>query len=79
MEDNVKDKKKLKIYYSLLITVICLIAASYAFFSLFLKQTDNNTVASRTCFSTTLTEETEKIVLENAYPVVDTEGLKGTP
>ena len=79
MDDIVKDKKKVKIYYSLLIAVICIIGVSYAFFQLFLKQSDNNTLVSRTCFDTSLTENTEKIVLENAYPVVDSEGLKGTP
>ena len=79
MDDIVKDKKKVKIYYSLLITVICVIGVSYAFFQLFLKQSDNNTLVSRTCFNTSLTEDTEKIVLENAYPIVDSEGLKGTP
>ena len=79
MDDIVKDKKKVKIYYSLLITVICIIGVTYALFQLFLKQSDNNTLVSRTCFDTSLTEDTEKIVLENAYPIVDSEGLKGTP
>ena len=79
MEDTVKDKKKIRIYYSLLVTVICIIGVTYALFQLFLKQSDNNTLVSRTCFNTSLTENTEKIVLENAYPVVDSEGLKGTP
>ena len=79
MEEIIKDKKKIKIYFSLLVTVICLIGVSYAFFQLFLKQSDNNTLVSRTCFDTSLTEDTEKIVLENAYPIVDSEGLKGTP
>ena len=79
MEDTVKDKKKIRIYYSLLVTVICIIGVTYALFQLFLKQSDNNTLVSRTCFDTSLTEDTEKIVLENAYPIVDSEGLKGTP
>ena len=79
MEEIIKDKKKIRIYFSLLVTVICIIGVSYAFFQLFLKQSDNNTLVSRTCFDTSLTENTEKIVLENAYPVVDSEGLKGTP
>ena len=79
MEDTVKDKKKIRIYYSLLVTVICIIGVTYAFFQLFLRQSDNNTLVSRTCFNTSLTEDTEKIVLENAYPIVDSEGLKGTP
>ena len=79
MEEIIKDKKKIRIYFSLLVTVICIIGVSYAFFQLFLKQSDNNTLVSRTCFDTSLTENTEKIVLENAYPIVDSEGLKGTP
>ena len=79
MEEIIKDKKKIRIYFSLLVTVICIIGVSYAFFQLFLKQSDNNTLVSRTCFDTSLTENTEKIVLENAYPVVDSEGLKGIP
>ena len=79
MEEIIKDKKKIRIYFSLLVSVICIIGVSYAFFQLFLKQSDNNTLVSRTCFDTSLTENTEKIVLENAYPVVDSEGLTGTP
>ena len=79
MDDIVKDKKKVKIYYSLLITVLCIIGVAYAYFNLYLRQGDNNTLLSRTCFNTSLTEDTEKIVLENAYPIVDSEGLKGTP
>ena len=79
MEEIIEDKKKIRIYFSLLVSVICIIGVSYAFFQLFLKQSDNNTLVSRTCFDTSLTENTEKIVLENAYPVVDSEGLKGTP
>ena len=79
MEEIIKDKKKIRIYFSLLVTVICIISVSYAFFQLFLKQSDNNTLVSRTCFDTSLTENTEKIVLENAYPIVDSEGLKGIP
>ena len=79
MEEIINDKKKIRIYFSLLVSVICIIGVSYAFFQLFLKQSDNNTLVSRTCFDTSLTENTEKIVLENAYPVVDSEGLTGTP
>ena len=56
MENN--NDKKIKIYVTLLITVICIIGVSYAYFRLVLSQTDNNSLASRTCFSTTLTEQT---------------------
>ena len=81
MEDNsvVKNKLRLKIYYSLLITIICIIGVSFAWFRLYLSQSENNTLASRTCFSTTLTEETSKIALTDEFPIVDEKGLKKTP
>ena len=74
-----KNKSKLKIYYSLLITVICIIGVSFAWFRLYLSQTENNTIASRTCFNTTLTEDTSKISLTDAFPISDEDGLKQTP
>ena len=77
MENN--NDKKIKIYVTLLITVVCIIGVSYAYFRLVLSQKDNNSLASRTCFSTTLTEQTSKITLTDAYPVKDEEGIKGTP
>ena len=72
-------KKKLRIYYSLLITVICIIGVSFAWFRLFLSQNEDNTLASRKCFSTTLTEDTSKIALTDAFPITDAKGLKQTP
>ena len=74
-----KNKSRLKIYYSLLITIICIIGVSFAWFRLYLSQSENNTLASRTCFSTTLTEETSKIALTDEFPIVDEKGLKKTP
>ena len=74
-----KRKKKLKIYYALLITVVCLLGVTYAWFRLYLSQSENNTIATRTCFSTSLTEDTSKIVLTDAFPISDEDGLKGTP
>ena len=81
MEDkNIeKNKSRLKIYYSLLITIICIIGVSFAWFRLYLSQSENNTLASRTCFNTTLTEETSKIALTDEFPIVDEKGLKKTP
>ena len=79
-EVNIDNKKKkLKIYYSLLITVICIIGVSFAWFRLYLSQSEDNTLASRTCFSTTLTEDTSKIELTDAFPISNEDGLKGTP
>ncbi len=74
-----KKKKKLKIYYSLLITVICIIGVSFAWFRLYLSQNEDNTLASRTCFNTTLTEDTSKIEITDAFPISDEDGLKQTP
>ncbi|MDO4375927.1 MAG: hypothetical protein Q4C33_01975 [bacterium] len=72
-------KKRLKIYYTLLISVICIIGVSFAWFRLYLSQSEDNTLSSRTCFSTTLTEDTEKITLTNAFPLTNEDGLKLTP
>ena len=74
-----KKKKKLGLYYGLLVTVICIIGVSFAWFRLYLSQTENNTLASRTCFNTTLTEDTSKISLTDAFPITDEDGLKQTP
>ncbi len=79
-EVNIDNKKKkLKLYYGLLITVLCIIGVSFAWFRLYLSQTENNTLASRTCFNTTLTEDTSKISLTDAFPISDEDGLKQTP
>ena len=74
-----KSKKKLGIYYGLLVTVICIIGVSFAWFRLYLSQSEDNTLASRTCFNTTLTEDTSKIELTDAFPISDEDGLKQTP
>ena len=73
------NKKKLKLYYGLLVTVLCIIGVSFAWFRLYLSQTENNTIASRTCLNTTLTEDTSKISLTDAFPITDEDGLKQTP
>ncbi len=79
-ELNIDNKKKrLKLYYGLLITVLCIIGVSFAWFRLYLSQNENNTIASRTCFNTTLTEDTSKISLTDAFPITDEDGLKQTP
>lgn len=78
-EVNLNNKrKKLKLYYGLLITVICIIGVSFAWFRLYLSQNENNTLASRTCFNTTLTEDTSKIEITDAFPISDEDWLKQT-
>ena len=79
VDSTEKRKKRLKIYYSLLITVVCIIGVSYAWFKLYLSQSENNIMASRTCFDVSLTEDTSKIDVTDAYPLTDKAGLKETP
>ena len=82
MNDNIStnnNKKRLRIYYGLLVTVLCIIGVSFAWFRLYLSQSENNTLSSRTCFNTTLTEDNSKIELTDVFPVIDSEGLKQTP
>ena len=79
-ENIVKSKEnRRKIYISLLVSVICLIGLTSALFTIFLKQTENNSLATRTCFSTSLTEESSKITLDKAYPLTHEKGLETTP
>ena len=78
--DNVDNKKKrLKSYYGLLVIVLGVIGVSFAWFRLYLSQSKSNAIATRSCFSTTLTEETSKIELTDAFPISDDDGLKQTP
>ena len=79
MEELEKNINKRKIYISLLVTVICIISVSYAFFVLYLRQTDNNSVTALSCFTSTLTEENSAINLSNEFPIKDEDGIKKTP
>ena len=79
MEELEKNINKRKIYISLLVSVICIISVSYAFFVLYLRQTDNNSVTALSCFTSTLTEENSVINLSNEFPIKDEDGIKKTP
>ena len=74
-----EDKKKIKIYYGLLITLVVFMGVSYAWFRLKLTQTNSNVIGTRTCLDATFTEETSKITLSDAFPISDEDGLKQTP
>ena len=79
-EKNLENsKKRLKVYYSLLVSVLCFIGVSFALFTLFLRQSDNNAVTALSCFTSTLTEENSAINLENEFPISDENGMKKTP
>ena len=79
MEELEKNINKRKIYISLLVTVLCIIGVSYAFFVLYLRQTDNNSVTALSCFTSTLTEESSAINLADEFPIKDEDGMKKTP
>lgn len=79
MDELEKNRNKRKIYISLLATVVCLIAVSYAFFTSYLRQSDDNKVTALVCFSTTLTNQTSAISLTNEFPISNSDGLKKTP
>ena len=79
MEELEKNINKRKIYISLLVSVICIISVSYAFFVLYLRQTDNNSVTALSCFTSTLTEENSAINLTDEFPIKDEDGIKKTP
>ena len=74
-----KDERKRIAYSALLLSVLCIIGVSYAWFRLYLSQSENNRIASRTCFNTTLTEKTSKIDLTEAVPESDKNGLMESP
>ena len=74
-----KEKNKRKIYISLLVSVICIIGVSYAFFTMYLRQADNNSMTALSCFTSTLTEENSALNLENEFPISDENGMKKTP
>ena len=79
MEELEKNINKRKIYISLLVTVLCIIGVSYAFFVLYLRQTDNNSVTALSCFTSTLTEESGAINLADEFPITDEDGIKKIP
>ena len=78
--DKIMDNsKKIKVYISLLITVIILIGISYAYYRINKKQSADNSISIKNCLDATLTEETAEIILSNAYPLDDFEGLDEAP
>ena len=74
-----KEKKKRTILYGLLVTVLVLIGVTYAYYRITKTQTNSNVIGTRTCLDTSLTEETSEIVLSDAFPISDDDGLKQSP
>ena len=71
-----ENKKAIIILILLLITVS--VGISYAYWRLILQQTGENKIAS-SCLSIELVEESESIRMENAFPIIDEEGMQTTP
>ena len=74
-----REKEKRTILYGLLVTVLVFMSVTYAYYRLTKTQTNKNIIATRTCLDTSLTEETSEIVLTDAFPISDEDGLKQTP
>ena len=72
------NMNKRKITLLILIVVISILGTSYAAWRLTLRQTGENKIAS-TCLSIELIDESESIKMENAYPIIDEEGMQTTP
>ena len=77
MLEKLKENKKAIIILILLLFSIC-IGVSYAYWRLVLRQNSENRVAS-SCLSIELIDESSAIKMENAYPIIDEEGMKTTP
>ena len=79
MENIDNEKRKRTILYGLLVTVLVLMGVTYAYYRISKTQTNSNVIGTRTCLDTTLTEETSEIVLSDAFPISDEDGLKQSP
>ena len=75
--ENLKENKKAIIILILLLISLS-VGISYAYWRLTLQQTGENKIAS-SCLSIELIDESSAIKMENAYPIIDEEGMKTTP
>ena len=71
-------KQKRKKIFLLGIFLLLVIGISYAAWRFFTYQEENNRVTS-SCLSISLTDVTDGIRLENAYPISDAEGMETSP
>ena len=73
------NQKKLSIYVTLLIVVICLFGISFALFKFNASQATQNDITTLNCFEVEYSDVTDAISITNDYPISDAEGLKRTP
>ena len=73
------NQKKLSIYITLLIVVICLFGISFALFKFNASQATQNDITTLNCFEVEYSDVTDAISITNDFPISDAEGLKRTP
>lgn len=73
------NQKKLSIYVTLLIVVICLFGISFALFKFNASQATQNDITTLNCFEVEYSDVTDAITIANDFPISDAEGLKRTP
>ena len=73
------NQKKLSIYITLLIVVICLFGISFALFKFNASQATQNDITTLNCFEVEYSDVTDAISITNDFPISDADGLERTP
>ena len=73
------NQKKLSIYVTLLIVVICLFGISFALFKFNASQATQNDITTLNCFEVEYSDVTDAITIANDFPISDADGLERTP
>ncbi|MDO4341591.1 MAG: hypothetical protein Q4C44_02465 [bacterium] len=73
------NQKKLSIYITLLIVVICLFGISFALFKFNASQATQNDITTLNCFEVEYSDVTDAITIANDFPISDADGLERTP
>ena len=74
-----RNQKKLSIYVTLLIVVICLFGISFALFKFNASQATQNDITTLNCFEIEYSDVTDAITIANDFPISDADGLERTP
>ena len=73
------NQKKLSIYVTLLIVVICLFGISFALFKFNASQATQNDITTLNCFEVEYSDVTDAITIANDFPISDADGLERSP
>ena len=74
-----RNQKKLSIYVTLLIVVICLFGISFALFKFNASQATQNDITTLNCFEVEYSDVTDAITIANDFPISDADGLERSP